>query len=195
MYAYIKGKLAHKEASFAIIDVNGVGYHLNISLQTYSKIKDKEECLLYTHLHVREDDQKLYGFSSQSERTLFLLLVSVSGIGSNTGIAMLSAMTPDEMKQYILREDVKAIQMIKGIGLKTAQRVILDLKDKVAKTTGLDNDIGGKTHNNSREEALTALVTLGISKNVAEKSLDRISKSHGNDLSVEELIKFALKSA
>ena len=194
MYAYIKGKLAHKEASFAIIDVNGVGYHLNISLQTYSKIKDKEECLLYTHLHVREDDQELYGFSSQSERTLFLLLVSVSGIGSNTGIAMLSAMTPDEMKQYILREDVKAIQMIKGIGLKTAQRVILDLKDKVAKTTGLDNDIGGKTHNNSREEALTALVTLGISKNVAEKSLDRISKSHGNDLSVEELIKFALKS-
>ena len=134
MYAYIKGKLAHKEASYVIIDVNGVGYHLNISLQTYAKIKDQEECLLHTHLHVREDDQKLYGFATTQEKTLFLLLVSVSGIGTNTGIAMLSAMTPDEMKQYILREDVKAIQMIKGIGAKTAQRVIIDLKDKIAKT-------------------------------------------------------------
>ena len=195
MYAYIKGKLAHKEASYVVIDVNGVGYRLNISLQTYAKIKDQEECLLFTHLHVREDDQKLYGFSTQSEKTLFLLLVSVSGIGTNTGIAMLSAMTPDEMKQYILREDAKAIQMIKGIGAKTAQRVIIELKDKVAKTTELDGAKITGIDNNSREEALTALMTLGITKNAADKSLDAIIKKYGNDLSVEELIKFALKSA
>lgn len=195
MYAYIKGKLAHKEASFVIIDVNGVGYHLNISLQTYAKIKDQEECMLYTHLHVREDDQKLYGFATQTEKSLFLLLVSVSGIGTNTGIAMLSAMTPDEMKQYILREDAKAIQMIKGIGAKTAQRVIIELKDKVAKTTELEKGLVAGIDNNSREEALTALVTLGIAKNAAEKALNSITKKHGNDLSVEELIKFALKSA
>ncbi len=194
MYEYIKGKLTHKEAAFVVLDVNGVGYHLNISLQTYSKIKSEEQCMLFTYLYVREDAQRLYGFLTQTERALFLLLMSVSGIGANTAIAMLSSMSPDEMKQYILREDAKAIQTIKGIGAKTAQRVIIELKDKIAKTTEIEEGLIVNGDNNTRNEALTALVTLGIQKNAAEKTLNAVMKKHGGDLSVEELIKHALKS-
>ncbi|MDO1447052.1 Holliday junction branch migration protein RuvA [Rhodocytophaga aerolata] len=195
MIAYIDGKLAYKDPTFVIIDVAGVGYHIKISLQTYSALKEGERCRLQTYLHIKEDAHTLYGFVENAEKRLFLELISVSGIGPNTALMMLSSLSYAEIQQAIVSEDLRTIQSIKGIGTKTAQRVILELKDKIKKGmfAGEAPNFPSPTNNTIRNEALSALVTLGIPKNVAEKSIDTILKQEGNQLSIEQLIKKALK--
>ena len=196
MIAYIDGKLTHKDPTFVIIDVGGVGYQIKVSLNTYSSLPAGERCRLHTFLHIKEDAHTLYGFNTVAEKELFLLLISISGVGPNTGLMILSSLSVEEVQQAIVREDVRTIQHVKGIGAKTAQRIILELKDKVKKDVML-SEVGtpAAAHNTNRAEALSALVTLGFAKNVAEKTLDSIIKREGGSLSVEELIKFALKSS
>lgn len=194
MYDYIDGKLAFKNAAYVVIDAGGVGYQINISLNTYSLLGNSERCKLYTWLHVKEDAHTLYGFADAGERKLFLHLVSISGIGPNTARMMLSSITPAEIQTAIVQGNVALIKSIKGIGPKSAQRIILELQDKLKKE-GPDSlisaPVGLKT---AKEEALSALVTLGFARNVAEKVLDQeISKNTG-ELTVEQLIKYALKA-
>jgi Holliday junction DNA helicase RuvA len=195
MIAYIDGKLTYKDPTFVIIDVAGVGYHIKISLQTYSALREGERCRLQTFLHIKEDAHTLYGFADNAEKRLFLELISVSGIGPNTALMMLSSLSYAEIQQAIVSEDLRTIQSIKGIGSKTAQRVILELKDKIKKGmfAGEVPNFSSPTNNTIRNEALSALVTLGIPKNVAEKSIDTIIKQEGSQLSIEQLIKKALK--
>jgi Holliday junction DNA helicase RuvA len=196
MIAYLDGRLAQKDPTFVIIDVAGVGYELRISLNTYGQLPDGERCKLYTHQHIKEDAHTLYGFATIAEKSAFLNLISISGVGPNTGLMILSSLTVQEVQQAIVREDVRTIQQVKGIGAKTAQRIILELRDKFRKGLGPDAvSVSFGAHNTSREEALSALVTLGFAKNVAEKALDTIIKREGAALSVEEMIKFALKSS
>ncbi len=190
MYEYIKGLLAEAAPTYAVIECGGVGYYLNISVNTYSKIAGSKEVCLYAHLIVREDAHLLYGFFTREERTLFRQLISVSGIGANTAGVMLSSMTTDEIVQAILTENVSAIKSVKGIGLKTAQRVIIELKDKVGTSGGTDQTLF--TSGSLKEEALSALVMLGFVKTQASKVLERILAS-GENISVEELIKQALR--
>ena len=193
MYAYIDGKLAFKCPTYVVIDAGGIGFQINISLNTYGAILDTERCKLYTWLHVKEDGHTLYGFYEEGERRLFLHLISVSGIGPNTGRMILSSITPSEIQTAIVQGDVPLIQRIKGIGPKSAQRMILELQDKLKKE-GPDSLINMPSHNTAKEEALSALVMLGFAKNVAEKSLDTAIKTGSENLSVEQLIKIALKS-
>ncbi len=193
MYAYIDGKLAFKCPTYVIIEAGGVGYHINISLNTYSSINDKERCKLYTWLHVKEDAHTLYGFADEGEKRLFLHLVSVSGIGPNTGRMILSSITPAEIQTAIVKGDVPLIQRIKGIGPKSAQRMILELQDKLKKE-GPDTLISMPVNNTAKDEALTALIMLGFARNVAEKALSQAISTGGLSLSVEQLIKIALKS-
>lgn|SRR5690349_6878657 len=197
MIAFLKGKLVHRDPTHVIIDVNGVGYHVNISLQTFSAIKEQENILLYTHLSIREDAHVLFGFSSESEKKLFQQLVSVNGVGPSTAIVMLSYMNSAELKTAIVREDAASLQAIKGIGGKTAQRVIIELKDKLKKESWEETQtpISGGEHNTLRREALSALLTLGLAKAVAEKSVDTVLKKSGNTLTLEDLVKQALKNA
>ena len=195
MIAYIEGKLAHKEPAYVVIDVNGVGYEIRISLQTYSALPDGEKCRLYTYFQVREDAHLLYGFAERAEKKIFLDLISVSGIGANTALMMLSSLTWSEVQQAIVSEDVRTIQAVKGIGAKTAQRVVLELRDKIKKDAFLTS--GSPTApvtsgNSLRNEALTALVTLGIPRNVAEKSVETVLKNNPA-ATLEQVIKLALK--
>jgi Holliday junction DNA helicase RuvA len=196
MIAFLKGRLAHKEPTFVIIEVNGVGYHVTISLQTFSEIKDQENILLFTHLAIREDAHLLFGFSSEAEKKLFQQLISVNGIGPSTAIVMLSYMNSQELKVAIVSENVTALQAIKGIGGKTAQRVIIELKDKLKKESWDENQstVSIGSHNTLRKEALSALLTLGLPKAVAEKSVDAVLKKSGNTVTLEDLVKQALKS-
>ena len=193
MYAYIDGKLVFKSAAYVVIDAGGVGYHINISLNTYSKLGDGERCKLHTWLHVKEDAHTLYGFIDEGERRLFLHLISVSGIGPNTGRMMLSSITPEEIQQAIISGNVSLIQKIKGIGPKSAQRVILELQDKLKKE-GLETLSTAPKNHTAKDEALAALVMLGFARNAAEKVLDAEISNKGSDLTVEQLIKSALKS-
>ncbi|HEY8928636.1 MAG TPA: Holliday junction branch migration protein RuvA [Mucilaginibacter sp.] len=193
MYAYIDGKLAFKSAAYVVIDAGGVGYHINISLNTYSKLGDGERCKLHTWLHVKEDAHTLYGFFDDGERRLFLHLISISGIGPNTARMMLSSITPEEIQQAIVSGNVGLIQKIKGIGPKSAQRVILELQDKLKKE-GPETLSTVKADKTVREEALSALVMLGFARNAAEKVVDLEVSRNNNDLTVEQLIKSALKS-
>lgn len=196
MIAYIDGKLAYKEATYAIIDVNGIGYELHISLQTYSTLPaGGEACKLFTYQHIREDIQALYGFASADEKTLFLDLIGVSGIGPNSALVMLSSMVSMDLRQAIISENVRTVQSIKGIGAKTAQRLILELKDKMKKQGIIAAD--GPTYrqgvNPIREEALAALVALGLPKPAAEKNVDLIIKQSDGKLTVEDVIRQALR--
>ncbi len=197
MISYLKGKLAAKDPTHLIIDVAGIGYHVNISLSTYSETKDQEDIFIHTYLHVKEDSHTLFGFHNESEKKMFLSLLSISGVGPNTALMIQSSLSADELKQAIVSEDVKTIQGVKGVGAKTAQRVILELKDKIKKE-GLYDDaekISSGGYNTIKNEALSALTTLGINKNAAEKSIDAILKNSGNTITLEELIKLALKNA
>jgi Holliday junction DNA helicase RuvA len=191
MYAYISGKLAFKCPTYVVLDVGGVGYHINISLNTYSVLADKESCKLFTWLHVKEDAHTLYGFFDEGERTLFLHLISVSGIGPNTGRMILSSITPVEIQDAIIRGDVPLIRKIKGIGPKSAQRMILELQDKLKKE-GPGSLIATPHHHTAKDEALSALVMLGFAKNAAEKALDHAIKDGKEAPTVEKLIKIAL---
>jgi len=197
MIAFLKGRLAHKDPTFVIIDVNGVGYHVHISLQTYSQIKDREDVMLHTHLAIREDAHILFGFSDTAEKKLFQHLISVNGIGPGTAIIMLSYMTTQELKTAIIQENTAALQAIKGIGGKTAQRVIIDLRDKLKKEGWEDASKGVSVgaHNTLRNEALSALITLGLPRAVAEKNVDTVLKNSGNTITLEDLVKQALKNA
>lgn len=193
MFAYIDGKLTFKCPTYIIVETGGVGYHIHISLNTYSALADTERCKIYTWLHVKEDAHTLYGFADEGERRLFLHLISVSGIGPTTCRMMLSSITPVEIQQAIIHGDVNLIQRIKGIGAKSAQRIVLELQDKLKKGGG-DSLIAMPVHNTTRDEALSALIMLGFGKQVAEKAIDQAIKNAGSELSVEQMIKTALKN-
>ena len=192
MITHVQGRLVEKNPTDVVIDCNGVGYLLNISLHTYSQIPDKEQLKLYTHLLVREDSHTLYGFSSLVEREIFRLLISVSGVGASTARTMLSSLSPEDVREAIAHDDVRIIQSVKGIGAKTAQRVILDLKDKILKTYNLD-ELSVNRSNTSKDEALSALEVLGFNKKQAERVVDKIVKQDP-DANVETVIKEALKN-
>jgi holliday junction DNA helicase RuvA len=194
MIAYLQGKLVHKDPTYAIIDVQGIGYHVHISLNTFSEIKDREEIRLVTYLQVREDAHVLFGFATEAEKKMFQSLISVNGVGPSTAIVALSYLPPEELKAAIVQEDAGRLQAIKGIGGKTAQRIILELKDKLRKDSA-ESVIPGFAHNTMRQEAFSALMTLGISKAAAEKSIDSILKKSGTSISLEELVKQALRNA
>jgi holliday junction DNA helicase RuvA len=195
MIAYIDGKLTHKDPTYVIIDVQGVGYQIKISLNTFGKLTEGERCKLHTFLHIKEDAHTLYGFSEMAEKTIFLNLISISGVGPGTALMIVSSLTVAEIQQAIVREDVRTIQQVKGIGGKTAQRIILELKDKFKKDTLVDGANNSfVSHNTNRSEALSALITLGFARNVAEKTLDSIIRREGGNLTVEDLIKLALRT-
>lgn len=193
MINHIKGKLMLKTPTHVVVETSGVGYYINISLHTYTQIQDSESVLIYTYLSIREDAHVLYGFFEESERRLFTHLISVSGIGPNTARMMLSSISPQEIQEAIVRGDVALVQRIKGIGPKSAQRLILELQDKLKKE-GSESLLYIPSNNTAKDEALSALVMLGFAKASADKALDQIIKSNGNSLSVEDLIKLALKS-
>lgn len=197
MIAFVNGRLVEKEATHVVVEAGGIGYYITISLNTYSALPGDEKCKLFTYFHVKEDIQALYGFATKNEKIIFEHLISISGIGPNTAIVMLSSLTPEEVQHAIVSEDVRTIQGVKGIGAKTAQRVILELKDKLSKAQLEASATSSVTssYNTVRQEALSALITLGITKAAAEKSIDKIIKSSENKLSLEELIKLALKAA
>jgi Holliday junction DNA helicase RuvA len=192
MITHIQGKLTEKNPTDVVIDCNGIGYLLNISLHTYSQIPDTENLRLYTHLQVKEDSHTLYGFSSLAEREIFRLLISVSGIGTSTARTMLSSLTPKQVREAIASENVSLIQSVKGIGLKTAQRVIIELKDKVLKVYDID-EAAYIANNTNKDEALSALEVLGFTKKQAEKVIDKILNNQP-EANVETLIKEALKN-
>ncbi|MGM0580684.1 MAG: Holliday junction branch migration protein RuvA [Bacteroidota bacterium] len=197
MISYLKGILVELEPTHLTIEVGGVGYHVNIPLSTYDAFKNQKEAKVLTHFHVKEDSQTLYGFYLPEERVVFLDLIGISGIGPSTAIGMLSAMNPNEIKSAIVAENVKQIQSIKGIGGKTAQRVILELKDRYKKE-GLISESGQTSvisNNSLRNEALSALINLGFAKNSAEKVIDKILQANDENITLEQLIKQALKSA
>lgn len=192
MITHIEGKLVEKNLTDVVIDCNGVGYLLHISLHTYSQIPDQEKLKLYTHMLVREDSHTLYGFSSIAERELFKLLISVSGVGASTARTMLSSLTPKQVRDGIAVGDVALIQSIKGIGTKTAQRVILDLKDKILKVYDID-EVSVHKNNTSKEEALSALEVLGFIRKHSERIIDKII-TNNPEANVETIIKEALKN-
>ena len=190
MITHVKGRLVEKNPAFVVIDCNGIGYLLRISLHTFSQIGDSELCMLYTHLSIKEDAHTLFGFSEPEERELFRHLISVSGVGPNTAQMILSSLSPADAQQAIIAENVSILKSVKGIGGKTAQRIILDLKDKLAKQ-GIVVDLSFAQHNTTREEALSALTMLGFSKNAIEKVIDK--ELQEGALVVEELVKRVLK--
>lgn len=195
MIAFLHGRLVAKEPTHVIIDVNGVGYQVNISLQTFSDIKDQESLRLSTYLQVREDAHVLFGFATEAERQMFLHLISVNGVGPSTALVVLSYMAPADLKSAIVSENTAALQAVKGIGGKTAQRLILELKDKLRKEGMEEVASAQPVYNKMKQEALSALVTLGIARPAAEKSIDSILKKNGAAITLEELVKQALKNA
>ena len=195
MIAYIKGEITFKTPTYVLVEANGIGYHINISLQTYSQIEKLERVKLLTHFYVKEDQQTLYGFADNVEKQLFIHLISVSGVGPSTARLMLSGMSTDELRSAIIGENDAAFKKVKGIGPKTAKRLILDLKDKLIKDSGEDgitSPTATPASNTLRQEALSALVALGYVKIQAQKALNKILQSQPQIESVEKLIKLAL---
>jgi Holliday junction DNA helicase RuvA len=191
MIAHLQGRLVEKTPTEVVIDCNGVGYQVNISLHTFSLLPDSESIRLYTYLLIKEDAHTLFGFMEKAERELFKLLISVSGVGAGTARTMLSSLEPKQVIQAIGSGDVATIQSIKGIGAKTAQRVILDLKDKVLKLYDLE-EVSVSGYNTNKDEALSALEVLGFNKKMAEKAVEKIVKENPQ-ATVETIIKQALK--
>ncbi len=192
MYAFIKGKIAYKNPAFVFLENNGIAYHINISLNTFGKIQDKEEVLLYTYLLVKEDDLSLYGFFEQEEKQLFEKLISVSGIGATTAQIILSSMSPIEIVSAIVNENELVFKNIKGIGIKTAKRIILDLKDKLSKLPMTETSTSS-SNTGIKSEALAALLALGINRQKAEIAIVNTLKSNSDINDVQTLIKFAFK--
>ncbi len=193
MIAHLKGRLAEKYPSHAIVECAGVGYHVYISLNTFSKLNEQENIQLLIHMVVREDAQLLYGFLTEEERMMFRKLISVSGVGASTALTVLSAMTAMQVQQAIIENDVEKFKQVKGIGAKSAQRIIVDLKDKLEKEGFVLADNLTTSNNTSRAEALSALVALGFDKRAAGKVLDKCIQESGHHTHVEDLVKFALK--
>ncbi len=192
MIHHLKGKLVEKNPTYLIIECGGVGYFVNISLHTFSNLTDAENINLYTHLQVKEDSHTIFGFSQKSEREIFRLLISVSGIGSSTARTMLSSLSPAQIRDAIAGGDVATIQSVKGIGVKTAQRVILDLRDKVLKVYDID-EVSIGSSNTKKDEALSALEVLGFPRRQAEKVVDKVLLQDHTQ-SVEEILKLSLKN-
>ena len=192
MITHLKGKLVEKSPTNVVIEVNGIGYWINITLTTFSQIPDNENIKLYTHLQIKEDSHSLYGFYSKKEREIFRLLISVSGVGTSTARTMLSSLDPQQVVEAISSNNVSIVQSVKGIGSKTAQRLIIELRDKILKIYDLDETYVN-SNNTTREEALSALEVLGINKKSSERLVDNIIKEN-QDISVEEIIKETLKN-
>ena len=192
MITHLKGKLIEKNPTNIVVECNGVGYSVNISLHTFSQLPSGEHVKLFIHLQVREDSHTLFGFSSKVEREVFRLLISVSGVGASIARTMLSTLSPEQVMEAITQNNIAAIQSVKGIGAKTAQRVVLDLKDKIIKIYGLD-EVSLASGNTNRNEALSALETLGFARKQTEKICDDIVNKNPN-ASVETIIKQALKN-
>lgn len=193
MYDYIKGEIVEISPTEVILECNGIGYSIMISLQTYDALKESDEAKVYIYHHIREDEEQFYGFATKNERELFKLLISVSGVGVGSARMMLSSLTDEEIRNAILSEDVRTIKSIKGIGMKTAQRLILDLKDKIVKGAGVETaEITVQTKNHNIDEATTALLNLGFSKVNINKILPEILKE-SPDASIETIIREGLK--
>jgi Holliday junction DNA helicase RuvA len=192
MITHLKGRLVEKNPTDVVIDCNGIGYFVHISLHTFSQIPDQEQISLFTYLQVKEDAHNLFGFSTKTERELFKLLLSVSGVGASTARTMLSSLSPEQIQEAIANGDVPVIQSVKGIGAKTAQRIILDLKDKVIKVYGIE-EVSLRKDNTHKDEALSALEVLGFNKKQAEKVVQRIV-AQDSEAPVEFIIKEALKN-
>lgn len=193
MINHLQGRLVEKSPTHAVIDCNGVGYLLHISLHTFGRLGDDESCKLFTHMVIREDAHNLFGFADEDERDVFRKLISVSGVGATTGRMILSSLSPMEVKEAIFNQEVALIQAVKGIGAKTAQRIIVDLQDKIFKGDAADFEkvkIGGNT---LKTEALSALSSLGFDKKKADKTLDKLLTQEGDNIELEQLIKLALK--
>ncbi|MFT4759219.1 MAG: Holliday junction DNA helicase RuvA [Paraglaciecola sp.] len=194
MITFIKGVIAYKSPTYIIVETGGIGYHVNISLHTYSQIEKLEKVQIITHLQVKEDSHTLYGFAEEKERKLFRQLISVSGIGTATAQILLSSMNPEDVRMAIISEDVDAFKKVKGVGPKTAKRLILDLKDKMLKDSGeAPLTIGSSSDNTLRQEALSALVSLQVNRIQAQKVLNKILREKPEVSSVEELIKLAFR--
>ncbi|HUR31722.1 MAG TPA: Holliday junction branch migration protein RuvA [Saprospiraceae bacterium] len=193
MFDYIQGKLVSRHPTHVVIETGGIGYFLHITLHSYDQLEEGKDQKIYTWLQVREDIQQLWGFTEPSEREVFLLLISISGIGPNTARLILSGMTAEECKQAILTDNELAFRQVKGVGPKTAKRVLIELKDKILKT-GVDPiSIKAGSKENSMAEALAALITLGFIKNQSEKALAQVIKEQGKDLPTETLVRMALR--
>jgi Holliday junction DNA helicase RuvA len=193
MIAFLRGSFVRKTPALVLVDVNGVGYEVHISLNTYTSISGLDQGILHTYLQIREDAHLLYGFFEESEKEIFIQLIGVSGVGSSTARMMLSAMKPDEIKRAIIQGNARQLESIKGIGKKSAERIILELRDKVGKT-GTEVNIGELTGNRLDEDALNALISLGIARPTAEQAISRVRKSDPALHTIENLIKQALKN-
>jgi Holliday junction DNA helicase RuvA len=197
MIAFLQGNFVQLSPAKLIVDVGGVGYEVNISLNTYEAISKKEKGRLYTYLHITENSQVLFGFHEQTEKDLFLHLISVSGVGASTARMMLSGMQPEEIIRAIVNGDARLLEQIKGIGKKSAERLVLELKDKLSKIPLQAHQLSGGTgfaKSNVQQDAIQALISLGIQKAIAEKAVDKTMQSSGVELSLEVLIKAALKN-
>ncbi|HTA83799.1 MAG TPA: Holliday junction branch migration protein RuvA [Bacteroidia bacterium] len=195
MYAYFEGIIQEKNPAYAVLDCNGVGYLLNISLNTFTKMPDSGKYKLYAHLSVKEDAHVLFGFADEDERTMFRDLISVSGVGAVTARMMLSSLSPPEIQQAIVNGDVSRLKAIKGIGEKSAQRIIVDLRNKMGKESfGITPGILTSPHNKLKQEALNALEVLGYARNIAEKAIEKTIREEGEALSLEDLVKRILKN-
>ena len=196
MIAFLRGHFVQVTPAKLIVDVGGVGYEVNISLHTYEAISKKDSGQLHTYLHLTENSQVLFGFHELQEKELFLHLISVSGVGASTARMMLSGMQPDEIIRAIVQGDARQLEAIKGIGKKSAERLVLELKDKLSKISMNNNPMGGFaiTQVNPHQDAIQALISLGIQKAVAEKAVDKTIKAEGDQLNLETLIKAALKN-
>ena len=192
MIDYIKGSMSKITPAYIVVEAGGIGYFANISLTTFSKLDGKNNCQLFVHEVIREDSHQLFGFADEDERSIFRLLISVTGVGAGTARLMLSSLSPEEVKKAISTSDINLLKSVKGLGLKTAQRIVVDLKDKVDKQV-LANEIFVLADNTVKEEALSALVMLGFAKGTVERVLDNIIRKE-KGLSVEDLIKRALKN-
>ena len=191
MISFLKGKKNYIDPTRLILDVNGIGYDIYISLRTYSKIKDKSEIFIYTHLNIKEDSHTLYGFNSVNEKETFLSLLSINGVGPSTAVMILSSLSAIELKKAIIDADTNKIKSVKGIGLKTTERIILELKDKIS-FEEIEDNISVIYDNTIKDEALSALSSLGISKNIVEKHINDVL-DRNKDISLEDLIKEVLK--
>lgn len=193
MITYLKGPITHKNPSFVVVEAGGVGYHVNISLQTYTKIEKEEQLKLLVYHHITEDNQSLFGFAEERERSLFRQLIAVSGVGPSTALVVLSTLSPDELRQAIIGEDVNSLKKVKGLGPKTAQRIIIDLKDKLIKDGGGSSFTLDVASNTLRDEALSALVNLGFPRPAVQRALNRVQQAEPGANTAEQLIKLALR--
>lgn len=198
MYYYISGKITYKTPTFVVVDAGGIGYEIKVPLSAAAKIAEGQIHKFYTHFHVKEDAQQLYGFLDTTEKELFLLLLSVSGVGPSTALMVLSILSPAELQQAVLANDPKPIQAVKGVGAKTAQKVVIDLKDKVGRMALLEGSMPKEARqpvaSAKRQEALDALVTLGFNRAAADKSIQQVLERQGADLSVEQIIRHVLRN-